>query len=140
MCIRESWLAIPRRRCLLATQRCVIESRFLVVTWRKSRYPHNWSRSTATRICLVSFEGPDSRRVGRPRTRRHWRPREPCRGALRQPDSVGGPAKPGCCVATTLRAGQGRRLVDNHDNDGLGQGQCEAIYVQDLIIETGATL
>jgi len=31
-------------------------------------------------------------------------------------------------------------LVDNHDNDGLGQGACEAIYVQDLIIESGATL
>ncbi len=31
-------------------------------------------------------------------------------------------------------------MVDNHDNDGLGQGACEAIYVQDLIIETGATL
>ncbi len=31
-------------------------------------------------------------------------------------------------------------MVDNHDNDGLGQGACEAIYVQDLIIESGATL
>ena len=31
-------------------------------------------------------------------------------------------------------------MVDNHDNDGLGQVLCEAIYVQDLIIETGATL
>ena len=31
-------------------------------------------------------------------------------------------------------------LVDNHGNDGLGQGSCEAIYVDHLIIETGATL
>jgi hypothetical protein len=31
-------------------------------------------------------------------------------------------------------------LVDNHDNDGLGQKACEAIYVESLIIDAGATL
>ncbi len=31
-------------------------------------------------------------------------------------------------------------LVDIHDNDGLEQVLCEAIYVQNLIIEAGATL
>ena len=31
-------------------------------------------------------------------------------------------------------------LVDSHDNDGLGQGACEALYVNELIIEPGATL
>jgi len=43
----------------------------------------------------------------------------------------------------TLRIGPGLttvNVVDNHDNDGLGQAQCEAIYVQNLIIESGATL
>jgi hypothetical protein len=31
-------------------------------------------------------------------------------------------------------------LVDNHDNDGLGQALSEAIYVQELVVEAGATL
>ncbi|MHC4414878.1 MAG: right-handed parallel beta-helix repeat-containing protein [Planctomycetota bacterium] len=31
-------------------------------------------------------------------------------------------------------------MVDLHDNDGLGQGLCEAIYVANLIIDGGATL
>jgi hypothetical protein len=32
------------------------------------------------------------------------------------------------------------RLVDTHDNDGLGQSACEAIYVDTLIIEAGSRL
>lgn len=32
------------------------------------------------------------------------------------------------------------RLVDNHDNDGLGQGSCEAIYVGSLVIDAGSRL
>lgn len=43
----------------------------------------------------------------------------------------------------TLRIGPSAtvvNLVDNHDNDGLGQSQCEAIYVDHLILDTGATL
>jgi len=31
-------------------------------------------------------------------------------------------------------------LIDAHDNAGDGQASCEAVYVSDLIIETGATL
>ncbi len=31
-------------------------------------------------------------------------------------------------------------LVDNHDNDGQGQGACEAIYARHVIIEPGTTL
>ncbi len=31
-------------------------------------------------------------------------------------------------------------MVDNHDNDGMGQVLCESIYVTDLVIESGATL
>jgi hypothetical protein len=31
-------------------------------------------------------------------------------------------------------------LVDNRDNDGQGQVPCEAIYVQSLVVEAGATL
>ena len=31
-------------------------------------------------------------------------------------------------------------VVDGHDNDGLGQTECEAVYVRDLVIEAGATL
>ena len=31
-------------------------------------------------------------------------------------------------------------LVDNHDNDSQGQGSCEAVYVNTLIIDPGATL
>lgn len=42
----------------------------------------------------------------------------------------------------TLEIGAGStvRLVDNHDNDGLGQGACEAIYVDQLIVGAGANL
>ena len=32
------------------------------------------------------------------------------------------------------------RLVDIHDNDGLGQGSCEAIYVDTLQIDAGSRL
>ncbi len=32
------------------------------------------------------------------------------------------------------------KLVDVHDNDGLGQVDCEAIYVSELIIDAGASL
>ncbi len=32
------------------------------------------------------------------------------------------------------------RIVDTHDNDGLGQGSCEALYVDQLIIEAGSRL
>ncbi len=37
-------------------------------------------------------------------------------------------------TATTVR------LVDKHDNDGLGQNLPEAIYVRSLVVESGATL
>ena len=50
---------------------------------------------------------------------------------------------PGHYPIRQLRIGPGLttvNVVDNHDNDGLGQVLCEAIYVQDLIIESGATL
>ncbi len=50
---------------------------------------------------------------------------------------------PGHYPIGTLRIGPTRTTVnmtDIHDNDGLGQKLCEAIYVQDLIIESGATL
>jgi hypothetical protein len=43
----------------------------------------------------------------------------------------------------TLRIGPAMstvRLVDTHDNDGLGQGACEAIYVDELIIDAGSRL
>jgi hypothetical protein len=43
----------------------------------------------------------------------------------------------------TLRIGPSPstvRLVDTHDNDGLGQSACEAIYVDTLIIEAGSRL
>jgi hypothetical protein len=43
----------------------------------------------------------------------------------------------------TLRigpAGTTVNLVDIHDNDNLGQGSCEAVYVSSLIIDVGATL
>jgi hypothetical protein len=32
------------------------------------------------------------------------------------------------------------QLKDIHDNDGLGQGSCEAIYAENVIIEQGATV
>jgi hypothetical protein len=32
------------------------------------------------------------------------------------------------------------QLVDNHDNDNLGQGACEALYVNQLIIDAGCRL
>ena len=50
---------------------------------------------------------------------------------------------PGHYPIDTLRIGPTPTtvtVVDNHDNDNLGQGQCEAIYVRDLIIDAGATL
>ena len=50
---------------------------------------------------------------------------------------------PGHYPIRQLRIGPGLttvNVVDNHDNDGLGQAQCEAIYVQNLVIESGATL
>jgi hypothetical protein len=50
---------------------------------------------------------------------------------------------PGHYPIGTLRIGPSTTtvsLVDNHDNDGFGQGLCEAIYVQQLIVEPGATL
>ena len=31
-------------------------------------------------------------------------------------------------------------MVDNHDNDGLGQVVCEAIYVENLVVEPGTAL
>ena len=43
----------------------------------------------------------------------------------------------------TLRIGPSEttvNMVDNHDNDGMGQSACEAVYVGDLIIDAGATL
>ncbi len=43
----------------------------------------------------------------------------------------------------TLRIGPSSstvRLVDTHDNDGLGQGSCEAIYVDTLQIDAGSRL
>ncbi|MCZ6611479.1 MAG: hypothetical protein O6941_02495, partial [Planctomycetota bacterium] len=50
---------------------------------------------------------------------------------------------PGHYPIGTLRIGPTRTTVnmaDVHDNDGLGQVMCEAIYVENLIIESGATL
>ena len=51
--------------------------------------------------------------------------------------------QPGHYPIGTLRIGPTPTtvaLVDDHDNDGLGQGTCEAVYLQELIIESGATL
>jgi len=39
-----------------------------------------------------------------------------------------------------LASGSTVRLVDNHDNDTLGQGSCEAAYVNELRINSGARL
>jgi hypothetical protein len=48
---------------------------------------------------------------------------------------------PGHYPIGTLRlTGNVTTLVDAHDNDGLGQGACEALYVRRLIIDAGATL
>jgi hypothetical protein len=50
---------------------------------------------------------------------------------------------PGHYPIDTLRIGPTAttvNLVDTHDNDTLGQSQCEAIYVRTLIIDAGATL
>ncbi len=52
-------------------------------------------------------------------------------------------ALPGHYPVGTLRIGPTATVVnmaDNHDNDGLGQGAPEAIYVEALIVEAGATL
>ena len=51
--------------------------------------------------------------------------------------------QPGHYPIGTLRIGPTAttvNLVDNHDNDGLGQGAPEAIYVEALIVEAGAML
>lgn len=53
------------------------------------------------------------------------------------------PTRPRQYPIGTLRvgpAGTTVNLVDTYDNDGLGQGVCEAVYVSTLIIEEGATL
>ncbi|MCA9311447.1 MAG: hypothetical protein KDA21_09605, partial [Phycisphaerales bacterium] len=50
---------------------------------------------------------------------------------------------PGRFPIGTLRLGPAPTIVsvvDRHDNDGLGQAACEAVYVRDLVIEAGATL
>jgi hypothetical protein len=50
---------------------------------------------------------------------------------------------PGHFPIETLRVGPTPTqvsLVDQHDNDGLGQATCEALYVRNLVIESGATL
>ena len=50
---------------------------------------------------------------------------------------------PGHYPSGTHRIGAGAAavdMVDDHDSDGLGQGACEAIYVDQLIIDAGATL
>lgn len=52
-------------------------------------------------------------------------------------------AQPGHYPIGTLRIGPTATtvdLVDNHDNDRLGQSTPEAIYVEELIVEPGATL
>jgi hypothetical protein len=43
-------------------------------------------------------------------------------------------------IGTLQLTGNVTTLVDNHDNDALGQSPCEAIYVSHLIINAGATL
>jgi hypothetical protein len=48
---------------------------------------------------------------------------------------------PGHYPVGTLRIEQTTvELVDDHDNDGQGQALCEALYVQSLVVEAGATL
>jgi len=60
------------------------------------------------------------------------------------PDSAGlDRTLPGHYPIGTLRIGPTPsivNIVDNHDNDGLGQLACEAIYVETLVVEPGATL
>lgn len=51
--------------------------------------------------------------------------------------------QPGHFPIGTLRIGPTSttiELADTHDNDGLGQASCEAVYVDTLIIEAGARL
>ena len=51
--------------------------------------------------------------------------------------------QPGHYPIGTLRIGPTPTtvaLVDAHDNDGLGQAACEAIYVQQLVLDAGTTL
>ena len=53
------------------------------------------------------------------------------------------PTHPGHFPIGTLRIGPTPstvELVDNRDNDGLGQEACEALYVRNLIVHAGATL
>ncbi|MHC4304151.1 MAG: hypothetical protein ACYSW2_06615 [Planctomycetota bacterium] len=53
------------------------------------------------------------------------------------------PSQPGHYPVGALRVGPGDttvELVDNHDNDGLGQGLPEAVYVAQLVVEAGSTL
>ena len=52
-------------------------------------------------------------------------------------------ALPGSFPLGTLRIGPTSTivsLVDNHDNDGLGQVVCEAVYARNLVVEAGAVL
>jgi hypothetical protein len=59
------------------------------------------------------------------------------------PASIGlNPSLPGHFPIGTLEVASGAtvRLVDNHDNDTLGQAACEAIYVNELRINSGARL
>ena len=57
------------------------------------------------------------------------------------------PALPGSFPIGTLRIGPGNpsaptiiSIVDTRDNDTLGQTSCEAVYAENLIIESGAVL
>ena len=43
-------------------------------------------------------------------------------------------------VGTVHISGATVNAVDNHDNDGRGQEQCEALYTDTLLIDAGATL
>lgn len=60
------------------------------------------------------------------------------------PDEAGlDPLQPGHYPVGTLHIGPTAttvQLVDNHDNDGLGQTACEALYVESVIIDAGTTL
>ena len=50
---------------------------------------------------------------------------------------------PGSFPLGTLRIGPTSTivsLVDTHDNDGLGQVVCEAVYARNLVVEAGAVL
>ncbi|MHC4383964.1 MAG: right-handed parallel beta-helix repeat-containing protein, partial [Planctomycetota bacterium] len=52
------------------------------------------------------------------------------------------PTQPGHYPIGTLRIGPGTtvNMVDDHDNDGLGQIAPEAIYVETLVVDAGAVL